>query len=163
MRHMIRTVTLAAAFLLTTALAAQANALNDHWKRPSLDPGTVQTTGESTSPGDPFLPTADNGQNSEGGQTSPYTLTCEGFVNRDGSWTVLVTNNGAPIPPGNGVIVYLPGHQQMNWKVSTKWLPGTARDMSFTENDFLPAGGKFDCTASVHLEQDSNYDPGAPK
>lgn len=56
MNSMIRTAALATALLLTTTLAAQANALNDHWKRPKVDPMTTQGINDSTSPGDPFFP-----------------------------------------------------------------------------------------------------------
>lgn len=57
MTSMIRTAALATAFLLTTALAAQAGPF-DHWKRTKIDTMTTESINESTSPGDAFYPDA---------------------------------------------------------------------------------------------------------
>jgi hypothetical protein len=155
--RMIRTAALATALLLTTTLAAQAG-LTDHWKRPMIDTTTTQGIGDSTSPGDPFLPNQPNG-NQPPKDYAPWAATCVygGNAEHTKFWIGFKNTGNTTIPKGTVILIDTPyGTYKVKTVVDLE--PGQIHTIVYADQPFVHGDCMFDFTPSP-----ADYPPEGPR
>lgn len=131
-----------AALLLTVSMAqaAPSTAPAD----PTRDLPTTER-GAPASPGDTFR-VAEQGKP---GQETPWTVSCRGVVNADGTFTIFLTNeSGKTIPSRSRMTIDYPGGD-LGTRLDHAWADGAQQKATLEGGHFAAPGTEFSCT--VHL------------